>query len=529
MATDTTMPVWWPSENQKPYFTSMKNAFCFVIFSLLMACTTSQVENEEQALPNIIIIYIDDLGYGDLSSYGAKGVVTPNVDKLAREGLRFTDGHSPAATCTPSRYSLLTGEYAFRNKAAVLPGDAPLLIPPGTPTLPSMLKKAGYTTGVVGKWHLGLGDGTLDWNDQIKPGPLEVGFDYCFLLPATGDRVPTVYVENHKVIGLDSEDPIAISYQEKIGDEPTGTERPDLLKQQADPQHSNTIVNGISRIGYQDGGEAALWVDEEFPDVFTGKAKEFINQNKDNPFFLFFSHHDIHVPRVPNERFVGKSEMGPRGDAIVQMDWMVGEVMKELEKLGLVDNTWIIFTSDNGPVLNDGYEDQAVEMLGEHKPWGPFRGGKYSAFEAGTRVPTISYWPGRIEPGESSALVSQIDFYASLAALMGSSASDSEARDSENVLLALLGESQTGRTFMVEESYVLSIRKNQWKYIPPYTEERSFDWMKESKGIEGGLQPTPQLYDLDLDIGEQNNLADQHPELVNELQERLDKIQDSTD
>ena len=505
----------------------MKYTFCLVILALLMTCT-SRVDKEESALPNIIIIYIDDLGYGDLSSYGAKGVVTPNVDKLAREGLRFTDAHSPAATCTPSRYSLLTGEYAFRNKAAVLPGDAPLLIRPGKPTLPSMLKRAGYTTGVVGKWHLGLGNGDMDWNTEIKPGPLEIGFDYCFLLPATGDRVPTVYVENHQMIGLEPQDPIAISYKEKIGDKPTGTERPDLLKQQADPQHSNTIVNGISRIGYQDGGEAALWVDEEFPDVFTDKAKEFINENKDSPFFLFFSHHDIHVPRVPNERFVGKSEMGPRGDAIVQMDWMVGEVVKELEKLGLADNTWIIFTSDNGPVLNDGYEDLAIELLGEHKPWGPFRGGKYSAYEAATRVPTISYWPGRIKPGESAALFSQIDFYASVAALVGMPGSSSEARDSENVLPALLGDSQSGRTYMLEESFTLSIRKNEWKYISPVARDSMYLWIK-GKGIEGGAQKEAQLYNLDPDIGEQQNLAEQYPELVNELQGMIDQITYTTD
>ena len=340
-------------------------------------------------VPNIVIFYVDDLGYGDVGSYGAIGVETPNIDRLAANGVRFTDAHSTAATCTPSRYSLLLGEHGFRLEADVLDGDAPLLIQPGRPTLASMLKRAGYATAVVGKWHLGLGDGNLDWNGDISPGPLDIGFDYAFLMPATGDRVPTVYVENRGVVDLDPGDPIAISYTGKVGDRPTGYEYPELLRFSADRQHSDTIIYGVSRIGHISGGESALWVDEDFPDVFTTKAVEFIRENRDTPFFLFRSFHDIHVPRLPHPRFTGASTMGPRGDAIAQGDWMVGEIVAELETLGIADNTLVVFTSDNGPVLDDGYADQSVTLLGEHKPAGPFRGGKYSAFEAGTRVPTI--------------------------------------------------------------------------------------------------------------------------------------------
>ncbi len=507
--------------------------FILLILCGLLACNANQGNKNENSneeitkdqYPNIVVFYVDDLGFGDLSSYGATGVATPNVDKLADNGIKFTDAHSPAATCTPSRYALLTGEYAFRLNAAVLQGDAPALIQPGKPTIASMLKSKGYTTGVVGKWHLGLGNGQLDWNQDVKPGPLEIGFDYSFLMPATGDRVPTVYLENRNIVGLNQEDPIAVSYKEKIGDGPTGIDNPELLRQQADPQHSNSIVNGISRIGYQTGGDVAMWVDEDFPSVFTSKAKKFIQKNKEKPFFLFFSFHDIHVPRVPNSRFIGKSNLGLRGDAIVQMDWMTGEIMKTLEDFGLSENTLVIFTSDNGPVLNDGYEDEAVEKLGEHKPWGPYRGGKYSAYEAGTRVPMITYWPGRIKPGESSALMTQVDFFASLAALVEVDDIENYNLDSENEMDALLDADAKGREYMLEESYTLSIRHNNWKFIAPFSKEKPLpQWIKDTKGIEGGFQLEPQLYDLSNDPGERNNVAEEQKELVTKYQEKINTI-----
>ncbi|MEN8247374.1 MAG: arylsulfatase [Bacteroidota bacterium] len=474
--------------------------------------------------PNIVIFYVDDLGYADVSCYGAKGVVTPNVDQLASEGIMFTDAHSPAATCTPSRYSLLTGEYAFRNNAAILPGDAPLLIDTSKLTIPKMLKKAGYTSAVVGKWHLGLGLGDVDWNAEVSPGPLEVGFDYSFLLPATGDRVPTVYLEGHEVVGLSSDDPIEVSYKEKVGNRPTGIENPELLRYKADVQHSETIVNGVSRIGSMAGGDSALWVDEEFPDIFTQKAVDFINKSKDDPFFLFFSFHDIHVPRLPNERFSGKSSMGPRGDAIVQMDWMTGRIMEELKTLGLEENTLIIFTSDNGPVLNDGYEDFAVEMIGDHNPSGPFRGGKYSAFEAGTRVPTIAYWPNTIEAKKSNALFTQVDLLASLAKLTGVKTNNNDAIDSQDQLNALLGLDDKGREYLLEESFTMSIRTDKWKYINPISTKGIFpNWLKDKK-IEGGFESTPQLYNMKMDRGEQINVAEDNPKVVKELHKELEKI-----
>jgi arylsulfatase A-like enzyme len=473
--------------------------------------------------PNVVIIYADDLGYGDVGCYGATKVKTPNIDKLASDGLRFTNAHSPSATCTPSRYAMLTGEYAWRKKGTgIARGDARMIIQPGRTTLPLVMKRAGYTTGVVGKWHLGLGahGRELNWNVDIKPGPLDIGFDYCFLIPATGDRVPCVFVENRRVVGLDPKDPIRVSFDGPIGNEPTGKDHPELLKMHPSHGHDQTITNGISRIGYMSGGKKARWVDEDIADTITGKAKDFIEKRKDKPFFLYFSTHDIHVPRVPNHRFVGKSGLGPRGDAIVQFDWCVGEVLKTLNRLNLTDNTLVIFTSDNGPVVDDGYKDQAVEMLDGHKPSGPLRGGKYSAFDAGTRVPFIVRWPGQVKPGQSDALVCQIDFTASLAAFTGQKLAPNDAPDSFDILSALLGNSPVGREHLVEHANVLSLIKGNFKYIEPGKGPK----INKNTNTELGVDPKPQLYNLNDDIGEKHNIASDHPQIVKELAALLKKI-----
>lgn len=479
--------------------------------------------------PNIIVFYADDLGYGDLGAYGAKDLPTPNVDRLAREGLRFTDAHAAAATCTPSRYALLTGEYGFRSKAEILPGDAPALIRPDKFTLADMLKSRGYATGVVGKWHLGLGNGNVDWNAEVKPGPLEIGFDYAFLLPSTMDRVPTVYLENYRVVGLDRQDPLSVSYAGRIGDRPTGTDNPELLRYKADRQHSDSIINGVSRIGFMKGGKSAEWVDEDLHQVVTGKAIDFIRRNSDRPFFLFFPLHDPHVPRLPAQRFQGATTMGPRGDSIVQMDWMTGQVMAELTRLGLDRNTLVIFSSDNGPVLNDGYEDGAVELLGDHAPAGVLRGGKYSAFEAGTRVPTIAWWPGRIAPGTSSALMSQVDILASLASLVGTKLPRSVAIDSLDKLPAWLGRSKSGRRYLFKESVAgYALRDGTLKYIAPMRNPAQAAFVA-GKGIESAASDRPQLYDLLGDPGERDNLAASRPQDVARLRQVIARIEAQTE
>lgn len=504
-------------------------AFAFAALLAVLTANTQAIaapaETEKTAAqkPNIIVIYTDDVGYGDLSCYGATRVQTPNIDQLAKDGLRFTNVFAAAATCTPSRYGILTGEYPWRQAGRhILPGDANLLIKPGTFTIAEMLKQAGYTTGAIGKWHLGFGKGKIDWNKEVTPGPRDVGFDYSFLMPATLDRVPTVFLENQRVVGLNPKDPIEVDYKTQFEGELTGKEHPELLKMKPTPGngHDGTIVNGISRIGHMKGGEAARWVDENIADTLMDRATKFIERSRAQPFFLYLAMPENHVPRAPNARFVGKTEMGPRGDSIVELDWCVGEVMKTLDRLKLADHTLVIFSSDNGPVVNDGYLDQSVQKLGSHKPAGPFRGGKYSAFDGGTAEPFILSWPRHVRHGVSTALISQVDLLASFAALTGQKLPDAAAPDSFNMLPALLGETETGRDYLIQEGGPLCVRTTHWKYITPSGGPK----LDRSVNIETGRDTAPQLYDITQDKGERTNVAAEHPEKVAELAAILEKV-----
>lgn len=471
--------------------------------------------------PNIVLIYADDLGFGDVSCNGSKTIDTPNIDRIANEGIRFTDAHCSAATCTPSRYALLTGSYAFRqDNTGIRPGDANLIIEPGSATLPERLRSVGYDTAVVGKWHLGLGRGPIDWNGHVAPGPKEVGFNYHFLIPATGDRTPCVYLEQGSVVDHDPADPIAVSYGKRIGTAPTGAERPDLLKMQLTHGHDQTIVNGISRIGYMTGGHRARWIDEQMADVITTKAVRYLEERTDQPFFLFFSTQDIHVPRAPHSRFVGKSGMGPRGDAILQLDWCVGELLSTLDEQGIADKTLVIFTSDNGPVLDDGYADRANEQLGKHRPGGPFRAGKYSLFEGGTRVPFVARWPGKITPGsQSAALLGQIDLAATLAKLVGAETPAGALPDSRDALATLTGSDKTGRDQLVHEAYELGLRQGPWKYLrPTKTRDGLGPWVDIKTTGPG------RLYNVADDPGETRDLAAAQPERAATMREKLNAI-----
>ncbi len=496
-------------------------------------CFGESAAGIKPAKPNIVLLYADDLGYGDVSCNGAKRVKTPNIDKMAGEGLRFTDAHAAAATCTPSRYSLLTGEYPWRKKGTgVLPGDAAMIIQPGRETLPAVLKKAGYTTGIVGKWHLGLGDGRapIDWNKPINVTPLDVGFDYSFIMAATADRVPCVYIEGRAVVGLDPADPIKVSYRNAFPGEKNLNRcscgaghrggnvinKPEhkffsdvpITQQPQDHQHIDTILDGIPRIGYMTGGKAALWTDDDMAQTYVKKAGEFIDKHAgaEKPFFLFFATNDIHVPRVANPAFAGKSELGTRGDVIAQFDWCVGEIFKKIKERGLDENTLVIFSSDNGPVVDDGYEDGSREKLGAHKPAGEFRGGKYIVYEGGTRMPFVVRWPEKVKPGTSDALVGQFDLLASFAALTGVDYDKHDAPDSQNVLPALLGQSKKGRATLIEEGGRLALREGNWKCIFP--NKLSLDNLSSAE-----------LYDLGADVSEKKNLAKQMPARVKAMAE----------
>lgn len=488
---------------------------------------TSQVgmAQKPQSKPNVVFIYADDIGYGDLSCNGAKSIKTPNVDKLASQGVRFTNMHSSAATCTPSRYALLTGEYAWRKEGTgIAAGNAGSIIRPERYTLADVFKSAGYRTGVVGKWHLGLGNktGTQDWNGHITPGPSDIGFDYSFILAATGDRVPCVYVENERIVNLDPKDPIYVSYEKNFEGEPTGKLNPELLKMHPSHGHDMSIVNGISRIGFMKGGKSALWIDEEMAERITTKAVSFIKENRAKPFFLYFATQDAHVPRVPNQRFVGKSGMGPRGDAILEFDWSVGEIMGTLKKLGLDQNTIVILSSDNGPVVDDGYKDQAVELLGDHKPAGVYRGGKCSSFEGGTRVPGILSWPGTVNQGVSDKLLCQVDMTATFAGMLQVQIPVNAAPDSENHLESWLNRGGTGREYLVLQNVHnnLSIEDGQWKFIAP---SKGPAFHKETNTEFGNLD-RDQLFNLISDSGEKVNLAASQPEQLTRLKAKLESI-----
>ena len=491
----------------------IKNALLFVSVSALAMSTYA---NSKTTKPNIIIILADDLGYGDISVQGSTTIHTPNFDRLANDGIRFTNGYATSATSTPSRYALMTGMYPWKNdRAKILPGDAPLVISETQYTLPKLMQDAGYKTAAIGKWHLGMGDGNVDWNSTIRPGAKEVGFDYSNLIAATNDRTPTVYVENGNVVGIDSEDPLYVSYKKNFEEEPTAITHPEMLRMQLSHGHNQSIHNGISRIGYQKGGKSAMWVDEDMADYFTGIAKDFISENKKKNFFMYFGLHQPHVPRTPNKRFIGSSGLGPRGDVIIEADWCVGEIMTHLEKLGLLENTLVFFSSDNGPVLNDGYIDQAVELLGNHKPAGPLRGGKYSLYEAGTRVPFFVYWKGRITPTVSDALVCQMDILASVAALINQPLPNEF--DSRNFLSAFLGKSKKGRDELVIEAQGrLAFRSGDWVFIPPYKGK-----VIGITGNELGNLPEGGLFNLKIDLGQETNVAKQNPKKYEKMKARF--------
>ncbi len=469
--------------------------------------------------PNIVIIYFDDLGYGDLSAYGASEIQTPNMDVLANEGIKFSHGYATSSTCTPSRYGMLTGVYPWRNeKARILPGSAPLIINTDQETLPKMLKRAGYQTAIVGKWHLGLGAGNVDWNKHITPGPNEVGFDHAYILAATQDRVPTVYIDNGYVAGLDANDPISVSYQKNFEGEATGKDNPELTTMKWHHGHNNSIVNGIPRIGYMKGGEAAKWSDVDMADHFLKKAQDYVRDQKAKPFFLYYALQQPHVPRTPHPRFEGKSVMGPRGDVILEADWCIGEFMKTLEQEGILDNTLIIFSSDNGPVLNDGYYDEAIEKLGDHTPAGQLRGGKYSLFEAGTRVPFMVYWKGTVKPKVSDAMVCQMDLLASLAKLVGEEAI---VGDSEDMLSALLGKSNKGRkSLIIEANAKTAYRTGEWVLIPPH-KGKPLSWYSN---VETAYSEEFQLYNLKDDLGQERNLAESNPDKLKALLKEFEAI-----
>ena len=502
--------------------------FIFLAALLLALVIVSPAADQATpaAKPNLLFILADDLGYGDVNCYNDRAKVpTPNLDRLAREGMRFTDAHSPATVCTPSRYSLMTGQMAFRvpRGGTVFTGvGGPSLIAPRRLTLPAMLRAKGYATAGVGKWHIGLtlfdkdgqpirGDGVeavqrVDFSRRIEGGPLDHGFDRFFgtaCCPTTdwlyafieGDRVPVP---------------------------PVGKLNKTLL-----PKHpyANDCRAGLI---------ATNFPMEEIDLVFLKKSREFLESHvrsaPGKPFFLYHAAQAVHLPSFPADQFKGKTRAGPHGDFIHELDYVVGELLATLEKLGVADNTLVIFTSDNGPETTSVIHMRADYNHDGARPW---RGMKRDQWEGGHRVPFLVRWPGKVKPGTTSAqLTSLTDVMATVAVIIGADLPNDAAEDSFNLLPALLGkDSGPIRPYLLEQAFsgsrTLSIRRGNWKYLDhPGSGGNRYENNPELKPFilpDTAPGAPGQLYNFEADPGETRNLYFDQPQIVSELKTLLDQ------
>ena len=505
-----------------------KNTVTLALMLLFVNCAGWLKVNAQDA-PNVVFIFVDDLGYGDLGCYGATKVQTPNIDRLAAEGRMFTDAHSASAVCTPSRYALLTGEYPLRaNDGKGTWGPCshtqPLLIDTNKLTLGQLFKNKGYATAVIGKWHLGFGTGETDWNKPLRPGPLDLGFDYYFGVPKVNSGFPYVYVENDTIVGYDPADPLV------FGGEPASP-TPTFPEATAGRKTPNKFSGALKA--------HKIYDDERTATLLTEKAVGWIEEHKENPFFLYFATTNVHHPYTPNPRFKGTSECGLYGDFIHELDWMVGEVEKCLEENNLSENTLLIVTSDNGGMLN-----AATKLTWEagHEMNGELLGFKFGAWEGGHRIPFIARWPGKIEPSSvSDQLICNVDMLCTFAALTGQQLEPMDRRDGVNVLPAFLGEPKESlRDYLILAPWRgtnLTVRKGKWVYIGAQGDGgfgyRPNGWAlggpgaigfsgRENSDIENGKikedAPPAQLYNLETDVAQTTNLYNQYPEVVQEME-----------
>ncbi|HUT10091.1 MAG TPA: arylsulfatase [Thermoguttaceae bacterium] len=487
---------------------------------------------EASSPPNVVLIFADDLGYGDLGCYGATKVQTPNIDRLAKEGRRFTDAHSASAVCTPSRYALLTGEYPLRANGGKgvwgpLPVTSGLIINTDKLTIADMFKSRGYATAALGKWHLGFKEGANNWQEPLRPGPQDLGFDYYFGVPVVNSAPPYVYVENDRIVGGDPSDPLVYLGR---GTHPDATPITPIPSEAS--QHTANMFKGAVEAH-------KIYNDYTVGTVLAGKAVDWITANKQQPFFLYLATTHIHHPFTPGKRFQGTSQAELYGDFIQELDWMVGEVTGCLEKQGLSENTLVIFTSDNGGMMNLGGRN-AVKA--GHRMNGDLLGFKFGVWEGGHRVPFIAKWPGRIEAGsQSDQLICNVDMLATFMALTGQDPDSLQGKDSINILPALLKDPEDSirkELLLAPRSEPhLSIRKGRWMYIPArgsggFRGSRPSDhaWGGPAAvALVGGVNsdiengkirkgaPPAQLYDLEADVNQTKNLYAEYPEVVREL------------
>ena len=486
--------------------------------------------------PNVVLIFADDLGYGDLGCYGATKVKTPNIDRLAAEGRRFTDAHSVSAVCTPSRYALLTGHYPLRGNDGrgvwgPAPVTSPLIVDTEKTTIADVFKSSDYDTAAIGKWHLGFGEGTNQWKEPLRPGPQDLGFDYYFGMPVVNSAPPYVFVENDRVVGSDPDDPLIY-----VG----RNEKNTTLITPIPPEAAQRSPNQFG--GAKKAHE--LFNDYQVGTTLAKKSVQWINERQDKPFFLYLATTNIHHPFTPAKRFQGTSQCGLYGDFIHELDWIVGEILSCLEDNGLSDNTLVIFTSDNGGMFNRG--GQAAFKAG-HRQNGDLLGFKFGAWEGGHRVPLIVRWPGKVEPGTTSdQLIGNVDLLATFAAVTGQELSQTQLADSVNMLPALVSQpAKPLRDHLVlapHKGTHLSMRKGKWMYIPSRG-SGGFGGRKPgdhtfagppaitfvgsvNSDIENGKiktdAPPAQLYDLEADVRETRNLYNDFPEVVKELDKLLE-------
>lgn len=502
----------------------MKNNTLSLLLLILLpaaACSSnSQEASDDEALPNILIIMADDMGYGDVGVYNPQSKIpTPNIDKIASEGLRLTDAHSPDALCSPSRYGFITGRYSWRTrlKKGVLIGyHETALIEKGRPTLANVMNKGGYNTAFVGKWHMGwtwqtkdgkplindqenmpydtglfrINEQNVDFSQPISGGPIDLGFDYFFgTFGCSTSDPPYTYIENKMTVAL----PTVMSREEYTG-----------------------------LPGFLPGLMAPEWVIEEVDTVLTKKAISFIKkatiETPEKPFFLILALSAPHNPFIPPGFAIGESDEGPRGDLVTVVDKSIGMVMEALKELDIEDKTLVIITSDNGPMRG----------ANGHQSAGELRGYKANIWEGGHRIPFIVKWPGKTTPGTvSSELISQTDLYASFANLVSEDISEYGGEDSHNVLPALFGQPVEGnneqpRVFHSAND-IYAIRKGKWKLIEGTIGSGAG---KEVKN-QNATKDNGQLYDMSIDPNEQNNLWVDRPDKVNELIEILNQIKKS--
>ena len=483
----------------------------------------STAEAGTEKPPNIVFILADDLGYGDVSCYGATKVKTPHIDRLAHEGLRFTDAHSPSSVCTPSRYNLLAGRYCWRTWAGTscVWSTDPLLVDTDRLTLPKLLGHNGYATACIGKWHLGFGrpgqEGWddvygLDYNRPLRPGPLEVGFDHFFGIPHVGQR-PHVYIRDHDVVGRKPDDRIKVILDKDERYRLPYTERP---REGHTPAHRFEGTEGFS------------YSHEDLATRLTQEAVGWLErQTADRPFFLYFAHRNVHTPIRPNPRFRGTSEIGAYGDFIHELDWCVGQILDTLDRQGLRGNTIVFFSSDNGAVAR-GYRPADFVDYEGHRANGPWRGQKTEIYEGGHRVPFLVRWPGKIKPERtSSQLVATTDMLATVAELLGDTLPAGAGEDSFSFLPVLLDRTarRPVRDCLVNDSYTgeMSIRQGPWKLI-----------LAQHGGGIGSKNrqdypalPPGQLFNLDRDPTESRNLYADYPGKVEQLTGLLQRTRES--